>query len=105
MLDRAPFAPAWRDAMLLVTGLSVLPSILLLRRWRDQLAVRHDRSDVERFRQLQTSLTLGLAAADLPALAGFLHHLATGELLVLVGGCIATIVIMYLYRPVTGLRA
>lgn len=103
MLDREPFAPHWRDATLLATGLSVLPSLLLQRRWRERLAAR--RPGAETPAALHASLTLGLAVADLPAIAGFVHYLATGELFVLVAGCVATVVIMYRYRPVTGLRA
>jgi len=105
LLDREPFAPAWRDATLFLTGLSVLPSILMRRHWRGRLTARRPDTEGQSFPPLHMQLVLGLALADLPALAGFFHYLATGELFVPVAGCVATVVIGYLYRPTTGLRA
>lgn len=80
--------------------LAVFPSIPLWRDYRDRLARSKHMDPAERLRALHPRLVLGLAVADLPALAGFAHYLFTAEITPMVGCCVVTSVIMYLYRPV-----
>jgi hypothetical protein len=68
--------------------------------WAAVLAASRRMEEAERVRTLHPRLVLGLAVADLPALAGFAHYLFTAEITPMVGCCVVTSVIMYLYRPV-----
>lgn len=80
--------------------LAVFPSIPLWRDYRDRLVRTQRMEPAERIRALHPRLMLGLGVADLPALAGFAHYLLTAEITPMVGCCVVTSVIMYLYRPV-----
>ncbi|KPL27631.1 MAG: hypothetical protein AMJ72_07720 [Acidithiobacillales bacterium SM1_46] len=80
--------------------LAAFPSIPLWRTYRERLAASRRMEEAERVRTLHPRLVLGLAVADLPALAGFAHYLFTAEITPMVGCCVVTSVIMYLYRPV-----
>ncbi|UCH53982.1 MAG: hypothetical protein JSW09_04120 [Pseudomonadota bacterium] len=100
-LDVPGYRPEWGPYALGLAVLSILPSIPLWRGYRDMLTSSrvHALSEAERLRLLQKRLMLGLAVADLPALAGFGYYFLTGQLLEMVGFCIVTSVIVYLYRP------
>jgi len=97
-----PVAPAWRDYTLIVTGVAILPSILSVRAFRERLAQSWRLGEEERVRVLQTPLVVGLALADLPVLAGFLHAYLTGERWVLMVAALVTLVIVARYRPEAG---
>jgi hypothetical protein len=81
--------------------LAVFPSVPLWRDFRERLAGAMRWEEAERLRALHPRLVLGLAVADLPALAGFAHYLFTAEIVPMAAACIVTSVIMYLYRPLT----
>jgi len=91
--------PEFGQYALWVAALSVLPSIPLWRDYRERLARQRRTQETERVRTLYPKLILGLAVADLPALAGFAHYLLTAQIIPMVGCCIVTSIIMYLYRP------
>lgn len=97
-----PLAPAWRHYTMIATGLAVLPSIFSVRAFRERLAQSRRLGEPERARALQTPLLIGLALADLPALAGFLHGYLTGERWPLLVAAVVTVAIVTRYRPETG---
>lgn len=99
ILDPQPILPAWQRYTLIAIGVAILPSILAVRSYREQLAQAGRLGSAARTRALQTRLLLGVALADLPALAGFLHAYVSGELWPLIAACVATVVIVYRYRP------
>ena len=52
-----------------------------------------------RLQQLRERMTLGMAVADLPAIAGVLYYVATGNGLVLLLLLASTCLLVYLYKP------
>lgn len=102
LLNPQPGAPAWRDYTLIAVGIAILPSIFSVRAFRERLAQSWRLGEAERMRLLRTPLTIGLALADLPVLAGFLHAYMTGERWPLIAAALVTLVIVGRYRPEAG---
>lgn len=101
VLNPEPAAPEWRDYTLIAIVLATLPSVVSVRAYRERLAQVWRLDEAERVRVLQTSLMIGLALADLPALAAFLHGYLTGERWPLIVAALVTLVIVTRYRPET----
>ncbi len=92
-------ATEWGKYSLIVAGLSFVPSIPLWRRYKDYfLASRGVLDDATRA-AIRRQMVIGMMVADLPAIAGVTHFVLTGELAVMIGFCVVTCVIVYLYRP------
>jgi len=91
--------PEFGPYALWAAAIAVFPSIPLWRDYRERTAQSRRLDAGERVRLLHSRLVLALAVADLPALAGFAHYLFTAEIAPMVGCCVVTSVIMYLYRP------
>ncbi len=92
-------SPEWGKYSLIAAGLSFLPSIPLLRRYKGFFAASRGALDEPTRAAIRRQMVIGLMVADLPAVAGVLHYAFTGELTVMIGFCVVTCVIVYLYRP------
>ncbi len=98
-LEFEPARPEWQPYVLLLSIAALAAGIVLLQRHRNWLQqVRRDQPD--RLQKLRERMALGMAVADLPAIAGVLYYVATGNgfallLLLLAGTCL----LVYLYKP------
>ena len=97
-LEFEPARPEWQPYVLVLSIAALAAGMLLLQRHRGWLRqVRRDQPD--RLQQLRERMTLGMAVADLPAIAGVLYYIATGNgfaLMLLLG---STCLLVYLYKP------
>jgi len=99
IVKTAVAAPEWGKYSLIAAGLSFLPSIPVLRAYRALFATSRGALDDARRASIRRLMLAGLVVADLPAIAGVVHYVLTGELFVMLGFCVVTCVIVYLYRP------
>ena len=97
-LEFEPARPEWQPYVLGLSIAALAAAIMLLQRHRGWLQQpRRDQPD--RLQQLRERMTLGMAVADLPAIAGVLYHVATGNGLVLLLLLASTCLLVYLYKP------
>lgn len=101
------FRPEWGNYSFALGVLAILPSIPLLREFRE-LAQRHGHPvppDPAQLTRMHRKLVTGLAVADLPALVGAGHLFLTAQVVPTLLLCLATVALVYLYRPpATGRR-
>lgn len=98
-LDIAGLYPEWEPYTLALALASLLPSIPLLMRYRDLSQPDGSRRTEARLRDLRTRMVWGMTVADLPAFAGLLHYVTTGQFVTLVLLLAASSVLIYLYKP------
>ncbi|MEK6771474.1 MAG: hypothetical protein AABY62_07540 [Pseudomonadota bacterium] len=92
-------ATEWGRYSLIVAGLSFVPSIPLLLRYKEFFATSRGKLEAGQRQSIRRLMVIGMMVADLPAIAGVVHFVLTGELAVMGGFSIVTCVIVYLYRP------
>jgi O-antigen/teichoic acid export membrane protein len=92
-------ATQWGKYSLIAAGLSFLPSLPLLGRYREMFTASRGVLNEAASAAIRRLLMLGMMVADLPAIAGVVHYVMTGELAVMGGFCVVTCVIVYFYRP------
>jgi len=92
-------ATEWGKYSLTVAGLSFVPSIPLLLRYKEYFAASRGPLEPQQRQAIRRLMVIGMMVADLPAVAGVVHFVLTGELAVMGGFCVVTCVIVYLYRP------
>lgn len=97
-LEFEPARPEWQPYVLVLAIAALAAGMLLLQRHRGWLRqVRRDQPD--RLQQLRERMTLGMAVADLPAIAGVLYYIATGNGFALMLLLASTCLLVYLYKP------
>lgn len=98
-LDIAGLYPEWEPYTLALALASLLPSVPLLMRYRELSRPGAQREAGAPLRDLRTRLAWSMTVADLPAFAGLLHYVATGQFVTLVLLLAASAVTIYLYKP------
>jgi len=97
-LEFEPARPEWQPYVLVLAIAALAAGMLLLQRHRGWLRqVRRDQPD--RLQQLRERMALGMAVADLPAIAGVLYYVATGNGFALMLLLASTCLLVYLYKP------
>lgn len=104
-LELAGLHPEWQPYTLGLVLVSLLPSIPLLLRSRELVQSDAVRRNEARLRELRTLMFWGMTVADLPAFAGLLHYVMTGQFVVLALLLGGSSTLIYLYKPPVGLRA
>ena len=97
-LEFEPARPEWQPYVLALSIAALAAGILLLQRHRGWLRQAR-REQPDRMQQLRERMTLGMAVADLPAIAGVLYYVATGNGFALMLLLASTCLLVYLYKP------
>lgn len=104
-LELAGLHPEWQPYTLGLVLVSLLPSIPLLLRYREEIQSGRGRPTEARLRELRSRMLWGMVVADLPAFAGLLHYVMTGQFVVLAILLVASSALIYLYKPPAGMAA
>lgn len=97
-LEFEPARPEWQPYVLGLSIAALAAAIMLLQRHRGWLRQAR-REQPDRMQQLRERMTLGMAVADLPAIAGVLYYVATGNGFALMLLLASTCLLVYLYKP------
>ncbi len=97
-LEFEPARPEWQPYVLVLSIAALAAAIMLLQRHRGWLQQAR-REQPDRLQQLRERMTLGMAVADLPAIAGVLYYVATGNGFALMLPLASTCLLVYLYKP------
>jgi len=100
-LEIAGLYPEWEPYTLAIALASLLPSVPLLMRYRELSQDGAPRRGDEHPRELRSRMFWGMTVADLPAFAGLLHYVVTGQFVTLVLLLVASSALVYLYKPTT----
>ncbi len=93
--------PEWEMYTMAVGAVSLMPSFVLLPRYRDLTGQlrgprREDRTVLE---QVRSKMMTGMVIGDLPAFAGFLHYVFTADVGLMFIFCVASNIVIFFYRP------
>ena len=93
--------PEWEVYTMGIGAASLMPSFLLLPRFRD-LAVQlrgTQRNDPAVLEAIRKKLMTGMVIGDLPAFAGFLHYVFTADTGLMFIFCAASNIVIFFYKP------
>lgn len=101
MLAFGGYRPEWEMYTMTVGAVSLIPSFILLPRYRDlagQLATAR-RGDSAFLEQLRGKMMMGMVIGDLPAFAGFVHYVFTADAGLMFIFCAASNIVIFFYKP------
>jgi hypothetical protein len=93
--------PEWEMYSMIAGAVSLMPSFVLLPRYRDLAAplTKARRDEQALLEQVRGKMMMGMVIGDLPAFAGFLHYVFTGDVGLMFIFCVASNIVIFVYKP------